>query len=71
MRDFIGGITSLVRSLIPTGSQLTTYAGYVDPTLQNPQEQYWGSNLPRLVEVKTKWDPSDVFHNPQSVRPAK
>jgi len=48
-----------------------TYPGYVDPYLKNPQTDYWGSNLPRLEEVKGKWDPSDVFHNPQSVKPRK
>ncbi|KAK2046192.1 FAD-binding domain-containing protein [Colletotrichum somersetense] len=47
----------------------TTYPGYVDPYLEKPQDLYWGSNLPRLQEIKTTWDPSDVFHNPQSVRP--
>lgn len=31
---------------------------------------YWSSNLPRLERVKTTVDPDDVFHNPQSVRPA-
>ncbi|KAK1564182.1 uncharacterized protein LY79DRAFT_684126 [Colletotrichum navitas] len=47
----------------------TTYPGYVDPYLEKPQETYWGSNLPRLQKAKTAWDPADVFHNPQSVRP--
>lgn len=45
-----------------------TYPGYVDPALSDGQEQYWGANLPRLREVKQRWDPNDVFHNPQSVR---
>jgi hypothetical protein len=69
-RDFITGIMDTIRSVVPTGANLTTYAGYVDPTLKNPQEQYWGSNLERLMTVKSQWDPNDVFCNPQSVRPA-
>jgi hypothetical protein len=44
-----------------------TYPGYVDPALQGAQQQYWESNLPRLREVKKVWDPTDLFHNPQSV----
>ncbi|KAK1962978.1 FAD binding domain-containing protein [Colletotrichum sublineola] len=52
-----------------SGGEHTTYPGYVDPYLEKPQEVYWGSNLPRLQTVKTVWDPSDVFHNPQSVQP--
>jgi len=70
-RDFVAGIMSTIRSSLATGTELTTYAGYVDPDLANAQEQYWGSNLPRLMDIKVKWDPRDVFHNPQSVRPAK
>jgi FAD/FMN-containing dehydrogenase len=70
-RDFVTGIMSTIRSGVPAGDNLTTYAGYVDPTLAHAQEQYWGSNLPRLMEVKAKWDPKDVFRNPQSVRPAE
>ena len=33
-------------------------------------EDLWGENLPRLRRIKAKYDPGDVFHNPQSVRPA-
>ncbi len=46
------------------------YPGYVDPALTNGQEEYWMTNLPQLELVKRKWDPSDLFHNPQSVVPA-
>jgi len=50
----------------------TTYAGYVDMDLGTGAKAgppYWGELYPRLQEVKTKWDPNDIFHNPQSVRP--
>lgn len=47
------------------------YPGYVDPLLPAHEwpEAYWGANYARLREVKTKYDPRDVFRNPQSVRP--
>lgn len=50
----------------------TTYAGYVDLDLGTGVKSgpaYWGERYPRLREVKTTWDPRDVFHNAQSVRP--
>ncbi|KAJ8127474.1 hypothetical protein O1611_g6162 [Lasiodiplodia mahajangana] len=66
-KDFMGGLVDTVRD--STTQELTTYPGYVDPSLVDPQESYWGPNLARLESIKTTYDPSDVFHNPQSVRP--
>ena len=37
--------------------------------LPDGQHEYWGSNYPRLQQIKTELDPQDVFSNPQSVRP--
>lgn len=45
------------------------YPGYVDLEIDQPQKAYWRSNLPRLEEIKARYDAKDVFHNPQSVRP--
>lgn len=54
-----------------TNWQPQAYPGYVDPSLgQDGQQQYWGTNLPKLEQIKKEIDPNDVFHNPQSVRPA-
>ncbi|CAG8593801.1 10434_t:CDS:2, partial [Ambispora gerdemannii] len=44
--------------------------GYVDADLTNPQEAYFGSNLPQLRIIKAKYDPNNTFLNPQSVLPA-
>ncbi|KAI0011005.1 hypothetical protein F4779DRAFT_616074 [Xylariaceae sp. FL0662B] len=54
-----------------SGGPHSTYPGYVDPYLENPQQAYWMSNLPALEAIKAKWDPTDLFHNPQSVLPKK
>jgi FAD/FMN-containing dehydrogenase len=35
--------------------------------LQNWQELYYAENFDRLVEIKTKYDPNDLFNNPQSI----
>ncbi|EFQ33600.1 FAD binding domain-containing protein [Colletotrichum graminicola M1.001] len=66
-KEFIAGITGTIRKASP--SELSTYAGYVDPMLDNAQESYWGTNLPTLQRIKAAWDPKDLFSNPQSVRP--
>ena len=68
--DFLDGINKLVTKTVP-GSDRHVYPGFVDPLLPNAQEAYWGPNLLKLQEIKAAIDPSDVFHNPQSVRPAK
>lgn len=50
-----------------------TYPGYTDRALEDgyAQGDYWGDNLDRLQQIKSRWDPKDTFHNPHSVRPGK
>lgn len=61
----------LVGYLPSNGTARGTYPGYVDLNISGvPQEQYWGGNLPALEAIKARWDPNQVFTNPQSVQPA-
>lgn len=71
-RDFLNNFhEELVGKLPETTMTRGTYPGYVDLNISGiPQEQYWEGNLPMLEGIKSKWDPTDVFHNPHSVRPA-
>ncbi|RSL93695.1 hypothetical protein CEP52_013105 [Fusarium oligoseptatum] len=68
--DLINDIHDIVLPSVPAGRR-TTYPGYIDPSLEDPQQAYWGSNLPRLQQIKADWDADDVFQNPQSIRPLK
>lgn len=67
--NFLDGINNVIAASLP-GTIFGAYPGYVDPRLPDGQVAYWGSNLHRLQQIKADIDPMDVFHNPQSVRPA-
>ncbi|MGD0691356.1 MAG: FAD-binding oxidoreductase [Acidimicrobiales bacterium] len=43
------------------------YQNYIDPTLTNWQSAYYGANLNRLVSIKKKYDPGDLFSFAQSI----
>jgi FAD/FMN-containing dehydrogenase len=52
MRPFVGG---------------SAYQNFIDRTQPNWQEAYYGANFDRLVRVKRKWDPDEVFRFQQSI----
>jgi len=43
------------------------FLNYVDLDIPNPARAYWGPNLERLVEVKRKYDPGNLFRHALSI----
>jgi len=43
------------------------YQNYIDPTLPDWQQAYYGTNLARLSQIKSTYDPHDLFKFAQSI----
>jgi len=59
-------IESLTAAVRPFVSRFS-YQNYIDPSLGDWQQAYYGSNLARLVSIKRKYDPSKFFRFRQSI----
>jgi FAD/FMN-containing dehydrogenase len=45
------------------------YQNYADEELDDWPAAYYGTNYLRLQQIKQRYDPTDFFHHPQSIRP--
>ncbi|MFG2064561.1 FAD-binding oxidoreductase [Micromonospora sp. NPDC048871] len=59
----------LAETYAATGEHLphAAYQNFTDPDLRDWQTAYYGVNYPRLVEVKRRHDPDDLFRFDQSI----
>ncbi|CAI6086480.1 FAD-binding oxidoreductase [Cohnella sp. JJ-181] len=48
-----------------------SYINVPDQGIKHSGPVYYGANYPRLRRVKAKYDPENVFNNPQSIPPAR
>jgi hypothetical protein len=52
-------VDKALRDASPNGAAYVNEGNLEEP---NWQEAFWGSNYPRLLELKKKWDPQGVFY---------
>jgi len=45
------------------------YQNYVDASLTNWRQAYYGANYPRLSRIKGRYDPHQLFNFPQAITP--
>jgi len=57
------------RSIVSPLSNGHAYQNYPNRSTRNYQWMYWGGNLPRLLEIKKKYDPEGVFSYGHSISP--
>jgi FAD/FMN-containing dehydrogenase len=62
--EWLGGFMEAMQPNLSGGA----YQNFPDRTLPNWQQEYYGENFDRLVEVKRAWDPSNLFRFPQSIQ---
>lgn len=69
--DSIFTATSAMNALYDASKPLLnhqeSYQNYIDPTMVDYLERYYGENLEKLIEIKAKHDPDNVFYHPQSI----
>ena len=57
---------SELRAVAPNSGAYVSESNYFE---KNFQQAYWGSNYPRLLEIKKKYDPSNVLRLNQNIKP--
>ena len=56
--DGVNKAMDFVTAATPGGASYSNEGNYFEP---NWQSEFWGSNYPRLLRIKNKYDPQTVF----------
>ncbi|KAH7447305.1 hypothetical protein KP509_01G101000 [Ceratopteris richardii] len=67
---WLRGLYSYMSPFVTYTPSRTTYVNYIDLDLGDSVtagKSYFGSNFARLVKIKARFDPTNVFNQPQSV----
>jgi FAD/FMN-containing dehydrogenase len=67
--SFAQSVVSGLRATMSPWSSGEAYQNYLDASLENWQQAYYGSNYARLVQVKAAYDPTQVFKPAQGIAP--
>jgi FAD/FMN-containing dehydrogenase len=65
--DELNAWTDAVIAAIDPHTPAESYQNFPNRMIENFAEQYYGENLERLIDVKTTYDPTNLFNNPQSI----
>ncbi|HUZ22380.1 MAG TPA: FAD-dependent oxidoreductase [Streptosporangiaceae bacterium] len=62
----LGWVAGIYDALAPFGTR-QAYQNFIDPALRDWQSAYYGENLPRLMRIKRRYDPDEVFRFAQAI----
>ncbi|TEB28279.1 FAD-binding domain-containing protein [Coprinellus micaceus] len=65
---FVDGMTDAILRNQPADWDYGAYTNYIDDRLANAEQLYFKQNLPRLKQLKAKYDPKGVFSVPGGVK---
>ncbi len=69
VRDSLIAWTNQMISLIAPYTPNESYQNFPNRGINDYKQEYYAENYSRLVNVKTKYDPHNLFHNAQSIPP--
>ena len=60
-------LNNLYSSTLPFVKATAAYLNYIDSDQADWATAYFGSNLPRLQQIKAKYDPDNFWQSPQGI----
>ena len=69
MGDELNAWTDAVIDTLKPVTLAESYQNFPNRMIEDWEQLYFGENYERLVDVKTAYDPGNLFNNPQSIQP--